>query len=115
MLFRSAFANHRHRFGFIVLVAVLGAVNRNAVAGLKIADLRLRALFVNEFSRTRRLNGRNIVIVGFDGDVFIADVSQHPDKRILTVLILVVRVGILLPPTLSAGISDAGNDDLAKA
>jgi hypothetical protein len=97
-------------------MAVLCAVDRHPITGLKIADLRLSALLVDEFSRTRSLNGRKIVIVGLDGHVFIADLAQHADERILIViLILIGGVRILLPAALTAGISDTGNNDLAKA
>ncbi len=53
--------NHRHRFCFVVLIVVLCAVDRDAVARLEVADLRLAALFVHVFGRAWYRLGREIV------------------------------------------------------
>lgn len=66
MLFRRAFVDHRYRLGAIVLVVILVRVDRDAVAGLKIANLRFAAGFAYELRRTRGLDGCDDVIVGFD-------------------------------------------------
>jgi hypothetical protein len=94
MLLRSASADHRHRPGTIVLIVVLGRVDRHTVARLEIADLRLAAGLTDVFRRTRRLDGRNHVIVGLNDSIAAANAAEHSDKRSLIVLTVPV-VGIV--------------------
>jgi hypothetical protein len=118
---RRAFAHHGNRCSFIGVVIVLVGADVYAIARLKIADVRLAARNSEVFSRISDRDGRKQLVVVFDHNSLVPDVSQCPDQRRRVGLTPLLRSALLRIPLAwisTARISPAhagyADHDLAK-
>lgn len=110
MFVRRAFAHHRYRNGFVVVVIVLVCADINVIARLELPDVRLVPRNIEVFRRTRDGDCGNRLVVVFDDDSLFADVAQCSDERLpvgLAPLLRAARTALRIALA-TARISSAG-------
>ena len=76
MLVERTLPHHRDGLGFVIPFVVLSGADPDVVAGLKIANFGVAAGRVGVFGGTGGRDGRDVLVVGLDDDVFILDFTQ---------------------------------------
>lgn len=102
------------------IVVVLVCANTHVIARLKIANIAGRAGNANVFSRLRRRDGGNCLVVGLNDDIVLPNAPQHAGERRRGLIRpasrrLTSRSALRIPSARisAARVSNAGNDDLA--
>jgi hypothetical protein len=117
---RRAFPEHGHANGAVIIVVILVRVDADMVARLEIADVRVATRVSDVLGGTGDVNRGDHVVVRFDHDVIVVDLTKHSRQRRVAHVVLIV--GIVSPAPhrnalaaiAAARETYARNDDLAK-
>lgn len=96
VLVGGAWGDHRYRFGFIVVLLVLGGSDADMVARLKIADIRLAGGGGEVFGRRGDGDGLVILVLVLEADVLLVNSAQGADQRGIARLVWALTVGSVL-------------------